>query len=386
MPMKRLTLTMVLFAFVLPLIGQNKVPALLNDMQVRIESTEGINDMYNFRFERADAQFRWLKKKYDGHPLPYFLLGLSQWWRIVPHIENEIYDNDFLAYMDSSLVLAEGLFNQGNQVEGAFFISASYAFKGRLHSERRNWRKAASEGKNAMKYLEYCRDHPEFGPEIMFGDAIYNYYAEWIPENYPILKPVMMFFKDGDKDLGVKQLKEVANNAFFTRTEAQYFLMRILANEENKPYDAVHMARYLLHTFPNNPYFHRFYTRLLYTTGQHDQVIKEAESILDRIDSAFVGYEYTSGRYAAFFLGEVYKRRKQFDKAKKYYKLSIEFGDEVGAQKKGYYLYSVLSLGSIAWRNEDEKLARKYFKRVKKLAKRKHPAFKQASDYLKEMG
>ena len=57
--------------------------------------------------------------------------------------------------------------------------------------------------------------------------ALYNYYAEWISENYAILRPVLMFFPDGNKELGIKQLKTVANNAFYTRTEAQYFLMRI---------------------------------------------------------------------------------------------------------------------------------------------------------------
>lgn len=365
--------------------AQNSQSSLLNDMQVQIESTEGVNDMYNFEFARADSQFRWLKKKYDGHPLPYFLLGLSQWWRIVPQIENEEFDEAFMAYMDSSMVLSQKLFEQGNQVEGAFFISAVHAFRGRLHAERRQWRKAASDGKNAMKYLEYCRNHPEFGPEILFGDAIYNYYAEWIPENYPILKPIMLFFKDGDKELGMKQLREVANNAFFTRTEAQYFLMRIMANEEENAFEAIKTARYLSKTFPKNAYFHRFYTRLLYSTNQHTLVIREAESILDRIDSAFVGYEYTSGRYASFFLGEVYRKRGDLVQAKKNYILAIEYGEAAGAEKKGYHLFSTLQLGAIAMKEGDNKLAKKYFKKVKKLSKSKHSANKDATKFLKEI-
>ena len=196
----------------------------------------------------------------------------------------------------------------------------------------------------------------------------------------------MLFFKDGDKTLGIKQLQEVANNAFFTRTEAQYFLMRIMANEENRPYESIKTARYLRHTFPNNPYFHRFYTRVLYSTGQHALMVNEAESILDRIDSGYVGYEYTSGRYAAFFLGEVHKRTNKLVKAKKYYELAVEFGEASGAEKKGYHLYSLLSLGNIAWKQEDEKTAKKYFKKVKRLSKKSHAAYKQAREQLKKLG
>ena len=58
---------------------------LLSDMQVQIEATEAVNDMYNFKFEKAEQQFRWLKQKYAWHPLPYFLLGLSEWWKIMPN-------------------------------------------------------------------------------------------------------------------------------------------------------------------------------------------------------------------------------------------------------------------------------------------------------------
>lgn len=82
----------------------DSIPLLLLDTEIQIESTEGINSMYNFEFKRADSQFRWLKGKYQWHPLPYFLLGLSQWWRIMPDINNEEYDEQFLMLMDLSLI------------------------------------------------------------------------------------------------------------------------------------------------------------------------------------------------------------------------------------------------------------------------------------------
>ena len=69
--------------------------------------------------------------------------------------------------------------------------------------------------------------------EIAFGNGLFNYYSIWISDKYPILKPIVSFFPKGDKIIGIEQLDNAAKNSFYTRTEAQYFLMRIFS-EENK--------------------------------------------------------------------------------------------------------------------------------------------------------
>ncbi|MFY0624843.1 MAG: tol-pal system protein YbgF [Reichenbachiella sp.] len=364
--------------------ANDSIPLLLLDTEIQIEATEGINSMYNFDFKRADSQFKWLKGKYGWHPLPYFLLGLSQWWRIMPDIKNTSYDEQFLMYMDSSILLAENIFTKGSQVEGGFFLAAAHAFKGRLYAERRSWTKAASEGKKALNYLEYTREKEEFGPEILFGDAIYNYYSVWVPEHYPILKPVMVFFKDGNKELGMNQLMNVANNAFFTRTEAQYYLMQIHSSEGDRN-EAMFRADYLHKTFPNNAYFHRYYARMLYSMGRYTELKASCHSILNKIDSLYQGYELNSGRYAAFFLGQVYSYDSNEEQAKKFYKKTVAFGEKIGAQEKGYHLFSLLKLGEMALKEDDETTAKSYFKQVKKLASRKSKSYKMAKGYLKEL-
>jgi tetratricopeptide (TPR) repeat protein len=352
---------------------------LLSNMNVQMDATQAVNDMYNFKFGKAEQQFRWIKQQYPNHPLPYFLMGLSQWWKIAPNVDEKRYDESLIAYMDTVILLAEKIYTEkdGN-VEAAFFLSAANAFKGRLYAERREWTKAAVVGKNALKYLEDSRGQHDLSPEFLFGDALYNYYSVWIPENYPLLKPILWFFTKGDKVLGIKQLQEVSRNAFYTRTEAQMFLMRILAIEEGKPYEALQVSEYLAETFPDNPYFQRFYARLLYSTGKLTKTEEVSLDILAKIDSGMVGYEATSGRYAAFFLGEVYSRRMMMDKAKTYYQRAVQFGEEAEAEESGYYLYSLLNLAEIAEKEGEKKLAKSYYRQVKKYAKRSHPAHQKA--------
>ena len=292
-------------------------------MVIQLETSQALNDLYDFKFAKAEQQFIWLKQKYKWHPLPYFLMGLSEWWKIMPDTRNNSHDNRFLAYMDSSILVGENLFNHHPEykIEAAFFLAAAYGFKGRLYSddERKSWGKAASPGKSALNYLEISKEQNYLSPELLFGDALYNYFSVWVPENYPALKPVLWFFPKGDKALGLKQLKEVSYNAFYTRIEAMVWLMRILNSYENDQAEAYRLAEYLHQTFPNNSYFHRYYIRMLYSRGMLTELEKQSKFVLARIDSGKVGYEATSGRYAAFYLGQLYDIKKRYDEAKPYY-------------------------------------------------------------------
>lgn len=359
--------------------------SLLSNPFIQMEATEALNSMYNFQFERSMSHFRYIKNQYGWHPLPYFLMGLNYWWRIIPNYEDEQYDVPFHAYMDTSMVLAQRLYDKHNKIEGAFFLAAAHAFKGRLYSDRREWRKSAIAGKKAMDYLEECRGNGDLSPELLFGDALFNYYVEWVPENYPILKPVMAMFPDGDKELGIRQLKEVARNAFYTRTEAQYFLMRISYFEENDLEGALQLAQYLHQTFPGNAYFHRFFARLLYQSGRYNEAMEESRSILHRIDSAQAGYESNSGRHASFFLAHIHEMKREYDEAKKYFQMALDYGEEADATDKGYYIFAVLHLGRIAQSEGRKEDAEEYYKAVKKLTNRKHSANREARRRLKDL-
>jgi len=359
---------------------------LLENISIQVQTTQAINDMYNFKFSLAEKQFLHLRDEFPHHALAYFLLALNEWWKINVNIENESYDETFLAYIDTALLRAHYLYEIPQyRVESAFFLAAGYGFQGRLYAERSKWAKAAMAGRNSLKYLKDCQEKGYLSPELLFGDALFNYFSVWIPENYPMLKPIMAFFPKGDKELGLEQLRHVARNAFYTRTEAQYFLMRILSSEENDLPGALQVSEYLHQTFPDNAYFHRYYARMLYSTGQYSAAEKVSTEIMTRIDSGQVGYEDICGRYASFYLGQINEQRRDFDQAKYYYLRTVEFAENIGATDSGYYLYALLSLGQIAANEGNEEQAREYFKKVKKDAKRKEPVHKRARSLLKEM-
>ena len=365
--------------------GTANAPYLLLDRGLQYRITKSINSMYNFDFATAERDFAVIMYQYPEHPLPDFLMAIAYWWRIEINVDNKRYDNIFIQYLDRANAKAEKMLDQNpKNKEAAFFLAAGHGFQGRLYSERKSWTKATFAGKNALKYMEMSRGEQEFNPELLLGDALFNYFSVWIPENYPLLKPVLALFPKGNKKLGLSQLEKVASNAFYSRVEAQYFLFRLYGSEENRPEDALRIVEYLHEKFPNNPYFHRSYARYLYTTGKWTQAMQESLEIMDRMEKKQFGYEATSGRYAAFYLGEYYYRIGNTIEAKRYYSKTATLGEESESQESGYYLFSLISLGKIATAEKNKALARTYFNQVKRYAKRKHPAHQEARNFIKK--
>jgi hypothetical protein len=364
-----------------------KSKMLLTDMAVQIESMEAVNALYNFKFEEADRQFRWFKLKYPDHPLPYFLLGLAEWWKMMPNPQVEEYDARFLAYMDTAGTKAEKMYDKNREdVEAAFFMAAAYGFKGRLYSERESWTKAAFAGKTALKYLDKFKNKEEFSIEFLFGDALYNYYREWIPENYKSLKPILIFFEHGDKKKGMEQLKQVAYNAFYTRTEAQYFLMRIY-EDEKQTLEALQIARNLSQTYPDNPFFQRYYARMAYSSGLFDEAEKTSLNLMERLERGDVGYEATAGRYACFFLAYIYQyspTKKDLLKSREYYKKAVAFAEQTKTFDSGYYHASLAALARMYVQQTEWAEAEKYYQALLDHAEHKSSAYEEAKKFMKE--
>jgi tetratricopeptide (TPR) repeat protein len=357
---------------------------LLLTNEVQIEATQAINHMYNFKFYEAEREFNYLKVKYPDHPLPEFLLGLMEWWKIVPNTENVIYDERCLEYMDKSIEKAEKIWDDSENPEAAFFMAAAYAFKGRLHSERKHWTKATFAAKNALKYLDRSRTFADFSPELMFGDGLYNYYFYYVKENYAMLRPVLWLFPKGDKAKGIVQLEKVSYNAFYTRTEARYFLLQIYGLE-NMNDKALNLSKYTYETYPDNPFFQRFYARCAFVSGKVPEAKALAKSILQKIDEHYPGYEGVSGRYASYILAYyAFNYDRDYAQAKIYYQKTIDFAVLTGTTNSGYYLSSMIALGRISLQEQDYDKSIEYFKKVIDDSDRKSPQRDEAKKLLTE--
>ena len=345
---------------------KDSFPNLLQDTGLQGEIDDAINNMYNYNFAAAEVEFNWMRHRYPGHALPYFELALGYWWRIAPNPENEEYDKIFLAYLDTTIQKSyKALKKYPNNAEASFFLAAAYGFKGRLYAERKAWTKSALAGKNALKYLRRSKSDLALSPEFLFGEGLYNYYSVWIPANYPSLKLITMFFSKGDKKLGLEQLTEVSKNAFYTRTEGLYFLMRIYANEEKMPALSYKIADQLHKQYPNNPYFHRYYAMAQFLQNNTIESIRSSMDLLAKVEAKQFGFEEISGRYASYFIAYANVSTNPAE-AEKYFKKTVDFAEKIKELDSGYYQSALQYLADFAKKRKDFSTAKIYMDKIAK--------------------
>lgn len=351
--------------------SQQDKEMLLSNNAIQLEATDAINNMYNFKFDQAEAYFSYLKSQYPEHPMPYFLMGLSNFWKMMPYADTkqfeDTYEKEFLTYIDISIDKGEAMFDDDDEnIEAAFFLCAAHGFKGRYYAEHNGYVKAALQGKSALHYLSYTRGKGDMSPEFLFGEGIFNYYSEWMKEEYPLLKPLINMFPKGTKSAGLAQLTECANSAFYTRIEAQYFLMRIYNSEENIPRAAYPYAKYLNETFPDNPYFQRVYARVAWDIGHYAECEKTCYDINYKVNIAMPGYEENTGRYASYFLGRLLYEKGELEKSKFYLQKTAVFAEAGDGDmlKMGYTLSAYYYLGLIETTSSNNSEAEKYFLKI----------------------
>ena len=374
--MVRYLFLFITYVFSLTCFSQNDDEMLLANTAIQIESTDAINDMYNFKFDKAEAYFLNLKSQYPEHPMPYFLMGLSNFWKMMPYLDTEdfrnTYEKEFLTYIDISIEKGEALFDKNdNNIEAAFFLCAAYGFKGRYFAENKSYVKAAFQGKSALHYLTYTKGKGDLSPEFLFGESIFNYYSEWIKEEYPLLKPLVNLFPKGKKSVGLAQLTECANSAFYTRIEAQCYLITIYNNEENNSRAAYPYAKYLSETYPDNPYFQRVHGRLAWELGNFAECEKVCYDINYKVNIGMPGYEENTGRYASYFLGRILYVKGDLEKSKFYFLKTSVFAESGNMAKMGYSLSAYYYLGLIETNLMNHSESEKYLLKVIKLGEDK---------------
>lgn len=360
---------------------------LLLNKDIQTELDGAVHNIYNAKHDQAEKQFRSLRRRYPQHPMPYFLMGLSTWWKIMPsNVTNTIYDKTFFAYMDTAITKGERLYDIDNKnYEACFFLAAAYGFDARLHAERHDLRKATISSKRALDYLDKSKEANGLSPEFLLGQGLFNYYAAWISEEHPWLRPLLLLFPKGNRQLGLQQIKSVADNGFYAGPEAKFFLMKILGSErENNSAAALQVARKLATEYPDNGYFERYYAMLCFNNGEHRKCEQVSLDILDKLNRGMPGYEGFSGRYATYYLGWLNQNKyKNSVKAKDYFQRCVVFSEATGQTGVGYYVHANYNLAKIAEEENNVTVARRYFQVVLEKAERKSDIYNEAKDYLK---
>jgi len=325
--------------------------------------SSGIKQIYNIKFPEAERTFRRVIADYPDHPAGRFFLAMIDWWRILVDLDSEKFDEIFFQKLEDVIYQCDQILEKDPENEDAlFFKGGSIGFRGRLRAYRDSWLKAADDGREALPIVEQAaRLNPE-NVDVQLGFGIYNYYASVIPEEYPMIKPLMIFFPKGDKMTGIKQLENTSQNGRYAKYEAQYFLMTLYYNYENNPNKAAEYSELLTKEFPDNPTFQRWKGRIAAKKGDFTSAAEVFRNILDKIKAGYPGYNVgRTEREAAYYVGFDFFNSNQLDSSLYYFKKCEAVSREIDEEDSGFLVNAVLYQGMIYdLRGERDNAIRRY--------------------------
>jgi len=359
----------------------------ITDPNFDLHTKQGIDLVYNLEFERAEQEFQRLVAAYPQHPAGYFFIAMVDWWRILMDIDNESLDDRFIAKLDVVIDKCDSILDVNpDDVTALFFKGGSLGFRGRLRANRGSWVKAANDGRLALPIVQRAYKIAPENFDILLGIGIYNYYAEAIPEQYPIVKPLMIFFPSGDKKKGVEQLTLAAANAKYAATEAGYFLLQLNYTHEKQFDKALDISQKLFARFPNNVVFHRYVGRCFVSLGQWEKARLTFDNILSRCGNpkpALVGYSGSAKREALYYLGVYAMNAGKYDEAlHDFYNCDEVSRDLDKNGESGFMVMANLRIGFIYDLQLNRDVALQQYRKVLAMKKFEN-SYDQAEQFLK---
>ena len=340
--MKKLIIILLLFNI--------SVFAQSSDLDSRIDA--GIKQIYNIKFDDAEKTFRSIIADYPNQPAGRFFLAMIDWWKILMDPDNESYDDVFFQKLEDVIYQCDQILDKNpKDVNALFFKGGAIGFRGRLRAFRESWLKAADDGREALPIVEEAASLDPKNMDVQLGFGIYNYYAAVIPEEFPLIKPLMIFFPTGDKQKGIEQLRNTAFKGKFAKYEARYFLMTLYYRYENDPAAADEYAKLLLNDFPDNPVFEKWRGRIAIKNANNALADSLFRDVLKKGERNYLGYKTPNSiREAAYYVAVNLKNNNQLDSAKIYFEKCYQESQKIDKEgdESGFQINSVLYLAQMA--------------------------------------
>lgn len=288
--------------------------------------SSGIDYIYHIKFDSAQIIFNEIIRDNPQDPSGYFFLAMVDWWKINLNKENDSLDDIFFKKADKVVEVAENRLDKNDRDDEAmFYKGGALGYSGLVRSLRESWLKAAEQGKEALNLLQEAYEINPSNKDVIFGIGMYNYFAEYVPDKYPVVKPLMLIFPKGDKNKGLMQIKESSQNSKYTKTEAKYVLAYLNLVYEKNYTEAEIYSKMLNEEYPENPIFEKYLYNSYNGLGKWEQALTGWKKIITEADSNTPGYTTLNiRREANYYAALCLLRLNRFNEAGEYIKVAEE--------------------------------------------------------------
>lgn len=365
---------------ILTLLGNHAVAqiSITENKEMLASIEKSLDYIYNTEVEKANTLNEEIGRKLPNHPAYFMLKALTIRAANTPINLSSPEFQEMKGYLEKVLSLSEEMLDEDElQAEANFFGMASIGLLAMYENDQGNHLKAVGMAQDAYTYLKNGFDLKEKYPEFYFSSGLYNYYRIKYPEMHPVYKPFMLFFRDGDKELGLEQLKKAYRESIFMSPESAEYLTHIYLRYEEKPEQAVRYARILVRKYPKNLFFITNFLDASFAAKQYNNLEPYVQQLLAS-DRNF--YKMTGKLFEGMLLE---KRDRQWDAAERSYIQSLEYAQSLESDEaENYKSYVYAGLARIAHEEKKYEAARSFYKKA--LASAQYvPVEKEAKAYLK---
>lgn len=349
---------------------------LLNDNESKQLIIKGLDKLYNYEFKEADIFFQSVKAKYPKHPVTPLLSALQIQWQNLPIEQNQKALTQYLALLEKCQLSAEVLLEEPNRkAEAIFFLTASHGYIALVLNYKKEQIKAANEARKAYGYLKDGKQLTEKNPEFLFTSGLYNFYRVQYPETHPIVKPVMVFFDNGNKKLGINQLEQAVQKSVFSRIEAAFYLMGVCLKYESNYPKALIYSSWLHERYPNNLIYTMRHTESLIMNGKIDDALPLIQQLKRTNDKVYL----LAGN---LFEGLINEKFKKNDKAAADFYVNVLKTQPNDRYTNDYYAMAYAGLARISIHSGNTKRAEELYRRCLEYAEYKSTV-NEAEKFLK---
>jgi hypothetical protein len=257
----------------------------LDDEKNKEQTIKGLDFLYNQQFDQAKEALNNVKLAYPQHPVKFLLNALELQWQYVPIDKNPEILKKYIAELNKCILAAKVIYkNPKHKKEATFFLLAAHGFIALSNNYQKEYFDAASEAKKAYSFFNEGKKYKNENPEFLFASGLYNFYRVQYPESHPMVKPVVMFFENGNKKLGLQELENSYKKSIFSRTEAALYLVNINIKYESNFKKSLVYSNILHSKYPNNYIFKIKHVESLLLNYEFEEAIKLNEQLKSRKD------------------------------------------------------------------------------------------------------
>ncbi|MCU0373094.1 MAG: tetratricopeptide repeat protein [Ignavibacteria bacterium] len=367
----------ILFLLFLPVINCYPQDRETVNMQI-------LGYIYSCEFDSAEMKIKSLLNSNPKDPQANFFGVLANWWKINLDRRNVSLDEPFYQKVDGTLKVCEEILDdRPEDISAMLYKGAALGYRGLVKSLRESWISAADDGKQALNLMDKILEINPANTEASLGIGIYNYFADYVPTNYPFLKPLLILFPSGDKVKGLSQIKEASVKSRIAEMEANYILAFLNLSYERNFIESERYAFLLTQKYPDNPVFAKLLFNSYVGLGRYNEALTGYSGILEKSVNGLPGFKNDATlRESNYYIALSLLKLGRAAESEKYLNECMNLNDRLDKDDTSYKVFTVLMMGmkSDAAGNRDEAII--YYRRVLDM-KEFSNSHREANNFLK---